>query len=220
MANAQDEYTVRQSDRATSPRKYICSGTWPGSVRAAQTARTNRVHARHGLHLIETHALASMRQVKNAAVRYANGPFRAAAGYEQAANAAGTSILKIFNAGGSVGVGAARFYLAYHTEHQTDNSVKRDVYEASGSYSFSSADQLSLMYGYAHDQTGKGNNAQQVDLTYSYSLSKLTTLYGSTGFIQNRNRAQFTLNGTGYTGIAVAPGADTRGIIVGMLHRF
>ncbi|MFM0432814.1 porin [Paraburkholderia aspalathi] len=78
-----------------------------------------------------------MRQVKNAAVRYANGPFRAAAGYEQAANAAGTSILKIFNAGGSVGVGAARFYLAY----QTGNSVKRDVYEASGSYSFSSADQ-------------------------------------------------------------------------------
>ena len=31
---------------------------------------------------------------------------------------------------------------------------------------------------------------------------------------------QFTLNGTGYTGIAVALGADTRGIIVGMLHRF
>ena len=159
-------------------------------------------------------------QFYNAAVRYVNGPFRAAAGYEQAANAAGTSILKIFNAGGSVGVGAARFFLAYHTERQTDDSVKRDVYEVSGSYSFSSADQLSLMYGYAHDQTGKGNNAQQVGLTYSYSLSKLTTLYSSAGFIQNRNRAQFTLNGTGYTGIAVAPGADTRGVVIGMLHRF
>lgn len=159
-------------------------------------------------------------QFYNAAVRYANGPFRAAAGYEQAANAAGTSILKIFNAGGSVGVGAARFYLAYHTERQTDNSVKREVYEVSGSYSFSPADQLSLMYGYAHDQLGQGNNAQQVGLTYAYSLSKRTTLYGAAGFIQNRNRAQFTLNGTGYTGIAVAPGADSRGVVIGMLHRF
>ncbi|NKJ49387.1 porin [Burkholderia sp. SG-MS1] len=159
-------------------------------------------------------------QFYNAAVRYVNGPFRVAAGYEQADNAAGTSTLKIFNAGGSVGIGAARFYLAYHTERQTDNSVKRDVYEVSGSYSFSPADQLSLMYGYAHDRSGQGNNAQQVGLTYSYSLSKMTTLYGSAGFIENRNQARFTLNGTGYTGIAVAPGANTRGVIVGMLHRF
>jgi predicted porin len=76
------------------------------------------------------------------------------------------------------------------------------------------------MYGYAHDRTGQGNNAQQVGLTYAYSLSKRTTLYGSAGFIQNRNQARFTLNGTGYTGLAVAPGADTRGAIIGMVHRF
>ncbi|MGY6153550.1 porin [Paraburkholderia graminis] len=159
-------------------------------------------------------------QFYNAALRYENGPFRIAAGYEQAANAAGTSTLKLFNAGASVGIGAARFYLAYHTEHQTDNSIKRDVYEASGSYAFSPAAQFSVMYGYAHDRTGQGNNAQQVGLTYAYSLSKRTTLYGSAGFIQNRNQARFTLNGTGYTGLAVAPGADTRGAIIGMVHRF
>lgn len=159
-------------------------------------------------------------QFYNAAVRYENGPFRIAAGYEQAANATGTSTLKLFNAGASVGVGAARFYLAYHTEHQTDDSIKRDVYEASGMYSFSPAAQLTVMYGYAHDRTGQGNNAQQVGLTYAYSLSKRTTLYGSAGFIQNRNQARFTLNGTGYTGLAVTPGADTRGAIIGMVHRF
>ncbi|GLU31975.1 porin [Trinickia caryophylli] len=159
-------------------------------------------------------------QFYNAALRYVNGPLRLAAGYEQAANAAGTSILKIFNAGASVGVGAARLYLAYHNERQTDNSVKRDVYEVSGSYSFTPADQLSLMYGYAHDRLGQGNNAQQIGLTYSYSLSKRTTLYGSAGFLQNRNQARFTLNGTGYTGLAVTPGANTRGVILGMLHRF
>jgi predicted porin len=159
-------------------------------------------------------------QFYNAAVRYTNGPFRVVAGYEQAANAAGTSILKVFTTAGSVGIGAARFYLAYHTERQTDNSVKRDVYAASGSYSFSAADQLSLLYGYAHDRTGQGNNAQQVGLSYQYFLSKRTTLYTSAGFIQNRNQAKFTLNGTNYTGIAGLPGADTRGIMIGMVQRF
>ncbi|WP_118179792.1 porin [Paraburkholderia phosphatilytica] len=159
-------------------------------------------------------------QFYNAAVRYVNGPFRAAAGYEQAANAAGTSTLKMFNAGTSLGVGAARFYLAYHTERQTDNSVKRDVYEASGSYRFDPADQLALMYGYEHDRTAAGNNAQQVGLTYEHFLSKVTTLYASAGFIQNRDRAQFTLNGTAYAGVTVAPGSNTRGVIVGMVHTF
>ncbi|WP_109480505.1 porin [Paraburkholderia sp. C35] len=159
-------------------------------------------------------------QFYNAAVRYVNGPFRAAAGYEQAANAAGTSILKIFNAGASMGVGAARFYLAYHTERQTDDSTKRDVYEASGSYLFGPADMVALMYGYAHDRTGQGNNAQQIGLAYEHFLSKRTTLYASTGFIQNRNQAHFTLNGTAYTGVTVAPGADTRGITLGLVHTF
>ena len=159
-------------------------------------------------------------QFYNAAVRYVNGPFHAAAGYEQAANATGTSILKVFNAGASIAVGAARFFLAYHTERETDDSEKRDVYEASGSYSFSSADQLSLMYGYAHDRTGQGNNAQQVGLTYEYFLSKATTLYAATGFIQNRKRADFTLNGTSYAGVTVAPGSNTRGATLGIVHSF
>lgn len=159
-------------------------------------------------------------QFYNAAVRYVNGPFRAAAGYEQAANAAGTSILKIFSAGTSVGVGPVRFYLAYHTERQTDNSEKRDVYEVSSSYTFGPADRLALMYGYAHDRTGQGNNAQQVGLAYEHFLSKVTTLYASAGFIQNRNQAQFALNGTAYAGIAVAPGTNTRGVTIGIEHAF
>ncbi|WP_321963759.1 porin [Paraburkholderia sp. J7] len=159
-------------------------------------------------------------QFYNAAVRYTNGTFRAAAGYEQAANAAGTSTLKVFNAGTSLGVGAARFYLAYHTERQTDNSVKRDVYEASTSYRIDPANQVALLYGYAHDRTGNGNNAQQIGLNYEYYFSKATTLYASAGFIQNRNKAQFTLNGTAYGGIAGAPGADTRGVVLGLVHTF
>lgn len=159
-------------------------------------------------------------QFYNAAVRYVKGPFRAAVGYEQAGNATGTSVLKVLNAGTSLGIGQARFYLAYHTERQTDNSIKRDVYGVSGSYAFSPSDQLALMYGYARDRTGQGNNAQEIGITYEYFLSKRTTLYGSAGFIQNRNKADFTLNGTSYAGTTVSPGENTRGIMLGMLHTF
>ncbi|CAE6823877.1 Outer membrane porin protein 32 [Paraburkholderia domus] len=159
-------------------------------------------------------------QFYNVAVRYVNGPFHLAAGYEQAQNAAGTSMLKVLNIGSSVTVGNAQFFLAYHTERQTDNSVKRDVYAASTSYSFTPADDLSVMYGYAYDRTGQGNNAQQIGLTYEHLLSKRTTLYASAGFIQNRNDAQFSLNGTNYQGLKGAPGADTRGVTVGIVHKF
>ncbi|HYS63970.1 MAG TPA: porin [Paraburkholderia sp.] len=156
----------------------------------------------------------------NAVVRYANGPFHAAAGYESSANAGGTSIQKVFRAAGSYGVGNARLYLAYQTERQTDNSEKRDIYEASGSYLFNPFNMLSVMYGYAHDRTGQGNNAQQVGLIYEHFLSKSTILYSAAGLIQNRNQAQYTLDGTQYSGIAGAPGAYVRGVIVGMTHKF
>lgn len=159
-------------------------------------------------------------QFYNAALRYENGPFRVAAGYEQAQNSIGSSTLKVFNAGASYGIGNARLFLAYHTEKQTDNSVKRDSYEASGSYLFAAADQIVLMYGYVHDRTGNGNNAQQVGMTYEHYLSKRTTLYASAAFINNRNKAAFTLNGTSYAGVAVAPGSNTRGAIIGIVHKF
>ncbi|QGZ65210.1 porin [Paraburkholderia acidisoli] len=159
-------------------------------------------------------------QFYNAAVRYENGPFRVAAGYEQADSATGTSALRLFNAGASVGIGPTRFFLAYHTERQTDDSVKRDVFEGSGSWTISPADMLAVMYGYEHDKTGQGNNAQQIGMTYEHYLSKRTTLYASAAFLQNRNQAKFTLNGTAYAGVTVAPGSNTRGVILGIVHTF
>ncbi|MEM5399949.1 MULTISPECIES: hypothetical protein [Paraburkholderia] len=76
------------------------------------------------------------------------------------------------------------------------------------------------MYGYLHDRTGKSNNAQQLGLLFEYSLSKATELYTAAGFLQNRNQAQYTLSGTAYSGLTVAPGSDTRGIGVGLVHKF
>jgi predicted porin len=156
----------------------------------------------------------------NAALRYVNGPFRAAAGYEQADDAVGTATLKLLSVGTSLGVGNARFYLAYHIETLSDGSISRAVAEASGSYMITPFDEIVLLYGYVHDRTSLGNNAQQIGLNYEHSLSARTFLYLSAGFIQNRNTGDFTLNGTGYGGISVAPGSNARGVIVGMVHKF
>jgi predicted porin len=156
----------------------------------------------------------------NAALRYVNGPFRAAAGYEQADDAVGTATLKLLNVGTSLGVGKARFYLAYHIETLSDGSISRAVAEASGSYMVTPFDEIVLLYGYEHDRTSLGNNAQQVGFNYQHFLSPRSFLYLSAGFIENRNTGEFTLNGTSYGGIAVAPGANTRGVIVGMVHKF
>lgn len=158
----------------------------------------------------------------NAVVQYEKGPFSGAAGYQQAANATGTSILKVFNAGASIQTGPNRFWLAYHTELQTDTpgNSRRDVYQVSDSWLFTPADQLSVMYGFVHDRTGAGNNAQEIGLIDEYFLSKASELYAAVGFIQNRNRSDFSLNGTAYSGLTVAPGADTRGITVGIVHKF
>ncbi|AXF11151.1 porin [Paraburkholderia sp. SIMBA_055] len=156
----------------------------------------------------------------NVVARYVHGPIHVGAGYESSANATGTSVQKIFRAAASYRLGAARFYLAYQTERQSDHSEKRDIYEASGTYLFNPFNRFSVMYGYAHDRTGQGNNAQQVGLIYEYYLSKSTILYTAAGLIQNRHQAQYTLDGTQYSGIAVEPGAYARGAIVGMTHKF
>lgn len=107
-----------------------------------------------------------------------------------------------------------------HIETLSDGSVSRAVAEVSGSYMISPFDEVVLLYGYEHDRTDQGNNAQQIGLNYQHSLSRRTFLYLSAGFLQNRNTGEFTLNGTGYGGIAVAPGSNARGAIIGMVHKF
>ncbi|CAG9191347.1 Outer membrane protein (Porin) [Paraburkholderia sabiae] len=199
-----NDVTVRASNAITyfTPEAYGLTAQFSVAMRDDTTKPTNGI------------------QFYNAVARWVSGHFRVAAGYEQQGNASGTALQRVLRAVASYGTKSARVYLAYQSERESDNSEKLDIYSLSGSYSFSPFDRLSLMYGYAHDRTGQGNNAQQVGLTYAYFLSKSTTLYTSAGFIQNRNQAQFTLNGTEYSGIDVTPGANVKGVIVGMVHRF
>ncbi|HKR47235.1 MAG TPA: porin [Paraburkholderia sp.] len=174
----------------------------------------------------------------NAVIQYINGPLNVAAGYERgdepAVGAGGSytlaggaaagpgAVFTVFNAGASYAIGANRIWLAYHTENLTNTPkyMQHEVYQISDSYQVSPFTLVSLMYGYLHDRTGKGNNAQQLGLLFEYSLSKATELYTAAGFLQNRNQAQYTLSGTAYSGLTVAPGSDTRGIGVGLVHKF
>jgi len=159
-------------------------------------------------------------QLYNAVFKYINGPFHLAAGYEQQDNPAGTSIQRNFTAATSLRFDAARFHLVYHTETQSDHSLNVALYTASASAMLNPANEVAVMYGYLHDRSGKGNNAQQGGLAYMYFMSKRTTLYALAGLVDNRNQATYGLQGTEYSGISVTPGATARGIIIGIEHLF
>jgi predicted porin len=174
----------------------------------------------------------------NVVVQYINGPLNVAAGYERGdepsvgaggsyslaggASAGPGAVLSVFNAGASYAIGANRIWLAYHTENLTNTPKyqQHDVYQISDSYQIDPFSLLSLMYGYLHDRTGKGNNAQELGLLFEYSLSKSTELYTAAGFIENKNLAAYTLSGTAYSGLAVTPGTNNRGVGVGLVHKF
>lgn len=174
----------------------------------------------------------------NAVVQYENGPLNIAAGYERGdepsvgaggaytlsggATAGAGAVLSVFNAGASYAIGADRVWLAYHTEKLTNSPkyLQHDVYQISDSYKVDPFALVSLMYGYVHDRTGEGNNAQELGLLFEYYLSKSTELYTAVGFLQNRNQAEYTLSGTAYSGLSVTPGTDSRGIGIGMVHKF
>jgi predicted porin len=156
----------------------------------------------------------------NAAVRYVNGLFRAAAGYERTGKAGSPLEQRVFRAVVSRGAGKFRYYLAYQTERRNDGSEKRDIHALSVSWRVTPDDGLSLMLGQVDDRTGEGSHARQVGLLYEHLLSKRTTLYSAAGLIDNRNAAQFTLDGTQYSGIPGAPGAPARGINLGIAHKF
>ncbi len=126
----------------------------------------------------------------------------------------------VFTAATSLKVAAARFYLVYHTETQTDHSQNEATWSASVSWQINPTNEVAALYGYLHDRTGNGNNAQQFGLAYEYLLSKSSILYVAAGLIDNRRRAAYGLNGTEYSGVDVTPGATARGVIVGLTHKF
>jgi predicted porin len=156
----------------------------------------------------------------NAVTRYVNGELRAVLGYERTGKAGSPVVQKVLRGVVSYGIGKARYYVAYQGERTSDTLEKLRIYTVSASWLFNPKDQLSLLYGFANDRSGQGNDGQQVGLLYQHILSKRTQLYSAFGYLQNRNEGQFTLDGTQYKGITGAPGHDVKGINFGITHKF
>jgi predicted porin len=156
----------------------------------------------------------------NAVMRYVNGPLRVLAGYEKTGTAGTDVFQKVLREVVSYGIGPARVYLAYQKESTSDGLEHLQIGEVAASWEFTSAFKASLLYGYARDRTGNGNGGQQLGALLEYKLSKRTELYSASGLLQNRNQAQFTLDGTQYSGIPGAPGAYVRGFNLGIAHHF
>ena len=78
-----------------------------------------------------------------------------------------------------------------------------------------------LGYTILRDQSGQHDNADQLGLMVEYDVSKRTNVYGALSFLRNRNQAKYTLAGAANAGLPLAyPGADARGVQVGVVHRF
>ena len=156
----------------------------------------------------------------NLAVEYSRGSLNSAIGYQRVTNFEGSSTLNALFAGANYGFGPLRVYAAYHNAKIT-GLVDKDVYALSASYQFSVSTMLSFGGAHAHDRSGMGNGGDLVGLMYWYFVSKRTTLYACAAFLDNHNHATFTLNSAPTGGIPVAyPGADPRGIQLGIQHKF
>ncbi|KAA1003445.1 porin [Paraburkholderia panacisoli] len=156
----------------------------------------------------------------NLAVEYSHGSLNSAIGYQRVTNFKGSSTLNALFAGANYAFGPLRVFAAYHNAKIT-GLVDKDVYALSASYQFSVSTMLSFGGAHAHDRTGMGNGGDQVGLMYWYFVSKRTTLYASAAFLDNHNKATFTINSAPTGGIPVAyPGANPRGIQLGIQHRF
>lgn len=118
-------------------------------------------------------------------------------------------------------IGPATLYLGYHSVDWSDVSAKYRVYSVSGKWAFSPFQSLSIGGAYLADRTSRNNDARQISALYNYYLSKRTNIYAAMSFLQNRNTASHTLAGAATAGPALAyPGADARGVQLGIVHRF
>ncbi|HMA32142.1 MAG TPA: porin, partial [Casimicrobiaceae bacterium] len=64
---------------------------------------------------------------------------------------------------------------------------------------------------------GNGTKADHWELTYTYPLSKRTSIYGGYTEIRNDNNAAYVFNINPYP---VARGGDPKGLVLGMIHLF
>lgn len=154
-------------------------------------------------------------------VTYDHGPFAAHYASQAVWSTTNRALDRSSTAAASYAIGAATVYLGYHSVDWPDIAAKYRVYSLSAKYAFSPASTLALGAAYLRDRTTKDNDAEQISALYNYFLSKRTNLYAAVSFLRNRNTSNRTLVGAANAGPTLAyPGADARGIQIGLVQKF
>jgi predicted porin len=154
-------------------------------------------------------------------VTYEHGPLAAFVAGQWLKNATNTTTDRAILAGASYTIGNATVYGGYSNSKWDDIGIDTRVYGLSAKYQLNPASYVSLGYTILRDQTSQHNNADQLGLMVEYDVSKRTNVYGALSFLRNHNQAEYTLAGAANAGLPLAyPGADARGVQLGVVHRF
>lgn len=154
-------------------------------------------------------------------VTYAHGPFAAFVAGQWLKNTSAATTDRTIMAGASYAIGKATVYGGFSAVKWADLGIDARVYGLSVKYALDPSNYVALGYAYLHDQASQGDNADQFGLMYEYDLSKRTSFYGALSYLRNRNQAGYTLAGAANPGLPLAyPGANARGVQIGIVHRF
>lgn len=154
-------------------------------------------------------------------VTYEHGPLAAFVAGQWLKNATNTTTDHAILAGASYTLGSTTVYGGYSDSKWDDIGIDTRVYGLSAKYQLNPASYVALGYTILRDQSGQHDNADQLGLMVEYDVSKRTNVYGALSFLRNRNQAEYTLAGAANAGLPLAyPGADARGVQVGVVHRF
>jgi predicted porin len=154
-------------------------------------------------------------------VTWEHGPFAAFVAGQWLKNSDASATDRTIMAGASWAIGRTTVYAGYSDMKWPDLALSAYTAGLSAKYQFNATNTIALGYAMLRDRTSQDNNADQIGLMYEYDLSKTTNLYGALSFLRNRNEASYTLAGAANPGLPLAyPGADARGVQVGIVHRF
>lgn len=152
---------------------------------------------------------------------YEKGPIGLGVTHEEIKSANGQFTTKYTLLGGSYDFGQFKLFAGYHNADVSDGSRDADTWSVSGLYRLNPTNWISLGYGALKDNTAAGNDAHQIGLLYQHFMRKSTVIYAGISKINNKNNANFTLNGSAVAGQPLAyTGADPHAVQLGIRHSF
>jgi predicted porin len=148
------------------------------------------------------------------------GPINTQGGYQSTGDPLGGQTVRAWFYGLSYGYNNIRVFGGY--EHASSGpTLNRNNMSMSARWQATPADVFAIGYTYLKDMTNANSSADQFGAQYQHLLSKRTLVYVDGGWLRNRNKAKFTLNGAVVAGIPAGyPGAPIKGIQFGIEHRF